>query len=72
MKNLKFGPIGLLVLAVLAAFTATTARAQEGYTYSSFQGFSTSFFLIGGQYELYVNAHLPMAWMLSRQANHGS
>jgi hypothetical protein len=72
MKNLKFGPIGQLVLAVLAAFTATPARAQEGYTYSSFQGFSTSFFLIGGQYELYVNAHLPLAWMLSRQANHGS
>lgn len=72
MKNFKIRPISVLVVAMLAAFTATSTRAQEGYTHSSSQGFSMSFFLIGGQYELYVNARLPMAWTFSRQANHES
>ena len=47
----------LLALAVMAL---STARAQaEGYTYQI--GGTHEFFLIGGRYELYVDAHVTPA-----------
>jgi hypothetical protein len=65
VKTLKFRLIALLVATMLAAFTAAPARAGEGYTYGGDQGFRTEFFLIGGQYLFYVDAHLPPAWAIS-------
>jgi hypothetical protein len=46
-------------VATLSIF-GSTARAKEAYAYSGQQGFSTSFFLIGGQYTIYVHAKRPI------------
>jgi hypothetical protein len=40
----------------LMALMAAPARAEEGHTYTSEAAFKASFYLIGGQYEIYVNA----------------
>src|SRR6202023_1362933 len=38
----------------------TSANARESYAYGGEGGFSTSFYLIGGQYTLYVYASRPI------------
>jgi hypothetical protein len=64
-RLVTFRPIALLVVALLAAFTAAPARAGEGYIWTGSGPFSASFSLIGGQYLFYVDAHLPPAWAIS-------
>jgi hypothetical protein len=49
----------IAVVAMLMALAATPAHAGEGYFYQGFTGFSASFYLVGGQYTIYVNAKLP-------------
>lgn len=51
-----------LVVAMLVMLTAllpASANASEGYFYQGFSAFTDSFYLIGGRYQLYVNARLP-------------
>ncbi len=51
-----------LVVAMLVMLTALlppSANASEGYFYKGFSAFTDSFYLIGGRYEIYVNARLP-------------
>lgn len=55
MKTRKLRPMALLVCG-LVALMAAPARAEEGYTYTREAAFKASFCLIGGQYEIYVNA----------------
>jgi hypothetical protein len=59
MKNFKFWCITLLVVALLVMFTPTPVSAGESYLYQGSHGFGASFYLIGGQYSLYINAHVP-------------
>lgn len=59
MKKIKLIPMAILVVAMLSAFT-TPARAGEVYFYQGESAFSASFFLIGGQYSLYVYAKRPV------------
>jgi hypothetical protein len=47
------------VVALLMALAPRTAHAGEGYFYQGFTAFSASFYLVGGQYTIYVNARLP-------------
>jgi hypothetical protein len=47
-------------LCVTLSFFGCVAQAKESYAYAGEQGFSTSFFLIGGQYTIYVNAKRPV------------
>jgi hypothetical protein len=49
------------VVQMLVTLLPLPARASEGYFYQGFSAFSASFYLIGGQYELYVNAPLGQA-----------
>jgi hypothetical protein len=49
----------IAVVAILMALAAIPAHAGEGYFYQGFNGFSSSFYLVGGQYTIYVNAKLP-------------
>lgn len=51
--------IAIAVIAMLMALAAMPAHAGEGYFYQGYQGFSASFYLVGGQYTIYVNARLP-------------
>jgi len=55
-KTLSFRPARLLVGAMLATLGAGPAWG-EAYSYKGTESFRTSFYLIGGQYELYVDAH---------------
>jgi hypothetical protein len=49
-----------LLICGLMALMAAPARAEEGHTYTSEAAFKALFYLIGGQYEIYVNAaHRP-------------
>jgi hypothetical protein len=59
MKNFQFGCIALFVVALLVMFAPTPVSAGESYMYQGFRGFGASFYLIGGQYSLYINAHVP-------------
>jgi hypothetical protein len=43
------------------SFLAIPAMADEGHSYEGEAAFTTSFYLIGGQYHLYVNAQLTLA-----------
>jgi hypothetical protein len=47
------------MVQMLVALLPLAAHASEGYFYQGLSGFSASFYLIGGQYQLYVNARLP-------------
>jgi hypothetical protein len=49
-----------LTLCVTLAISGSVARAKEAYAYAGEQGFSTSFYLIGGQYSIYVYAKRPI------------
>jgi hypothetical protein len=55
MKTCKLRPMALPVCGLMALMAAP-ARAEEGHTYTSEAAFKASFYLIGGQYEIYVNA----------------
>ncbi len=59
MKKLKLNAMAILVTAVLWVFP-TPARAGEAYIYQGESEFSASFYLIGGQYALYLNAKRPI------------
>jgi hypothetical protein len=58
-KTLKHNAMAILVVAMLWVFP-TLAHAGEVYFYRGESGFSASFFLIGGQYSLYVYAKRPV------------
>jgi hypothetical protein len=49
-----------VTLCVTLSIFGTVAQAKESYAYAGEQGFSVSFFLIGGQYTIYVNAKRPI------------
>jgi hypothetical protein len=59
MKKIKLIPMAILVFAMLSVFPGL-AHAGEVYFYQGESGFSASFFLIGGQYSLYVYAKRPV------------
>jgi hypothetical protein len=59
MRRSKSGAKALLVIAMLS-ICATAARAGEGYFYEGTSGRGASFYLIGGQYSLYVYAKRPI------------
>jgi hypothetical protein len=56
MKKTKVSQVAILVIGVLSIFTAS-AWAGEGYFYEGGRG--ASFYLIGGQYSMYVYAKRP-------------
>ena len=49
--------VAISAVVMLSAFRMP-ARADEGHAYQGGTGFAASFFLIGGQYNLHVNARL--------------
>jgi hypothetical protein len=49
----------VVAMAVLTVVLSASANASEGYFYQGFSAFTDSFYLIGGQYQLYVKAQLP-------------
>jgi hypothetical protein len=55
MPFVRLGALTVLGVATLAGLTPS-AHADEGHIYRGVSGFGTEFFLIGGQYHLYVNA----------------
>jgi hypothetical protein len=59
MRRSKSGAEAILVIAVLS-ICVTAARSEEGYFYAGTGARSASFYLIGGQYSLYVNAKRPI------------
>ena len=59
MRRSKSGAKAILVIAMLS-ICATAARAEEGYFYAGTGARSASFYLIGGQYSLYLNAKRPI------------
>ncbi len=59
MRRSRSGAKAILVIAMLS-ICATAARAGEGYIYSGTSGRGASFYLIGGQYSLYVYAKRPI------------
>jgi hypothetical protein len=46
----------VVAMAVLTALLPASANASEGYFYQGFNAFTGSFYLIGGRYQLYLNA----------------
>ena len=64
MNKLKFVRLLLVVVATVAA-PPPAAQAGEGYKYEGSSGFGASFYLIGGQYQLYINARQSAAYALS-------
>src|ERR1700722_440899 len=59
MRRSKSGAKAILVIAMLS-ICATAARAGESYFYSGTGARSASFYLIGGQYNLYMYAKRPI------------
>jgi hypothetical protein len=59
MRRSKSGAKAILVIAMLS-ICAAAARAEEGYFYEGTGARRASFYLIGGQYSLYVNAKRPI------------
>jgi hypothetical protein len=59
MKKSKLIPVATLIVSMLSVIP-TPARAGESYFYQGTTGFSASFFLLGGEYSLYVNAKRPL------------
>lgn len=59
MKKSKLIPVATLIVSMLSV-SATPARAVESYFYQGAAGFSGSFFLLGGEYSLYVYAKRPL------------
>jgi hypothetical protein len=59
MRKLQRSATAIIVLALLSV-GAMRAHAEEVYFYQGESGFSASFFLIGGQYSLYVYAKRPV------------
>ena len=59
MRRSKSGAKAILVIAILSMWT-TAARAGESYFYSGTGARSASFYLIGGQYTLYMYAKRPI------------
>jgi hypothetical protein len=62
MKHLKFAATTVAITGVLAAVATVPATAAESYLYHGTSGRRTSFFLIGGQYTLYVYAKRPLTY----------
>ena len=60
MKKLKVRSIILLVAGILAMLAATPTYAVEAHFYAATHGLSVSFYLIGGQYDIYVYAKRPV------------
>ena len=60
MNNFKFRHFGVLVAGTVAMLTIKPARATEAYFYHGNSAVRASFFLIGGQYSLYVYAKRPV------------
>ena len=58
-RRSKSGAKAIIVLAMLS-ICATATRAEEGYFYSGTGARGASFYLIGGQYSLYVYARRPV------------
>ncbi len=54
---------GILFALLLLLTFSTPAQAGEAYTWQGIMGFSTSFALIGGHYQIYVNAHMGPDFM---------
>ena len=59
MKKLKVRSIILLVAGILSVLAATPAHAVEAHFYAAAHGLSASFYLLGGQYDIYVYAKRP-------------
>jgi hypothetical protein len=55
MPFLRLFALAVLGIAGLLGFPPA-AHADEGHIYTGYLGFGTEFFVIGGQYHLYVNA----------------
>lgn len=60
MKRWKFGATSAFFVAMFSIF-ALPAIADEGHGYDGESEFAASFYLIGGQYNLYANASLSFA-----------
>ncbi len=59
MRRSKSGTKAILVIAMLSIWT-TAARAGESYFYSGTGARSATFYLIGGQYTVYMYAKRPI------------
>lgn len=60
MRNRRVRPAALLIAGLLALLSASSTRAVEAQFYAATHGLSASFYVIGGQYSLYVNAKRPV------------
>lgn len=61
----RFRPNQVLLL-LLVALCTLSAFAGEAYTYQGQMGYSASFPLIGGHYQIYVNAHFVPGFASNR------
>ena len=61
MSKRKPGWIELFIAGALALLTASPSYAGESHFYAATHGMSSSFYLIGGQYDIYVYAKRPIA-----------
>jgi hypothetical protein len=59
MKKSKLIPVATLIVSLLLTIPIPS-RAGESYFYQGTTGFSASFFLLGGEYSLYVYAKRPL------------
>jgi hypothetical protein len=59
VKKSKLVPVATLLVSMLWVIPGP-ARAGESYFYQGTTGFSASFFLLGGEYSLYVYAKRPL------------
>jgi hypothetical protein len=55
----KLIPLAVLALSILS-ISARPVRAEEAYFYRGTAGFAKTFYLLGGQYSLYVYAARPL------------
>jgi len=53
---------------IATLFAAASAHAGESFVYQGTSGFSTSFYLIGGNYQLYVSAKRPVTYATAAAA----
>ena len=60
LSGLRLVGIALSAFAILATFNIA-ALADEGHSFQGSAGFTASFYLIGGEYRLYVNASFPFS-----------
>ena len=60
MRDSRARPTALLIGGLLALLGASPVRAGESYFYAATHALRASFYVIGGQYSIYVNARRPI------------